>query len=616
LKVEPLSRFSDYEFEPFTGRILFRAPVPSLDANLNPISIRVTYEVDQGGDKFWVYGADGQVKLSPLWEVGGAAVRDENPLGVYGLYSANTTYRLGKKTFVIGEVARSDAAGIVGDAARVELRHQTDKTDARIYYGRAENTFSNSAAMLSGGRVEAGVKVSQKVTARDRLLAQAIDTETLGPQNGSRKGVTASIEHVFTNQMRLEVGGRYSTETATPASASTAAPPGLTPNEVRSARVKFTTPIPKLAKASLYGEYENDVVETENRLAAVGGEYQIRSKSRLYARYEFIDSIGGPFELNNLQSQNTTVVGLDTEYMKEGQLFNEYRMRDAISGREGEAATGLRNQWHVAEGVRLSTGFERVTPVIGDSRTEATAVTGGIEYTRNPNWKGTARLELRSAEANDSLLNTFGYARKLSRDWTFLGKTIVYLVDGKGPGGGDKTQARIQAGLAYRETKTDRWNALSKYEFKIEDDATQASVDLQRQVHILSLQANYQPTADWIFSGHYAGKLVFEKSNDQDNTYNAHLLSFRVIYELTKRWDVGLNTSALFSGDLRSAQYGIGPEVGFTIRNNLRLGVGYNVIGFHDRDLGAEDYTQKGVYLALRFKFDEELFGLGRKEGQ
>ena len=35
------------------------APVPSLDANLNPISIRVTYEVEQGGDKFWVYGVDG-----------------------------------------------------------------------------------------------------------------------------------------------------------------------------------------------------------------------------------------------------------------------------------------------------------------------------------------------------------------------------------------------------------------------------------------------------------------------------------------------------------------------------------------------------------------------------
>ena len=57
-------------------------------------------------------------------------------------------------------------------------------------------------------------------------------------------------------------------------------------------------------------------------------------------------SLTGPYGLNNQQRQNATVIGLNTEYAKEdGSLFSEYRVRDAISGGDAEAAMGLRNLW-------------------------------------------------------------------------------------------------------------------------------------------------------------------------------------------------------------------------------------------------------------------------------
>ncbi|MCX7872743.1 MAG: carboxypeptidase regulatory-like domain-containing protein, partial [Verrucomicrobiae bacterium] len=165
LKTEPMSRFTDYEFEPFTGRILFRKPIPSLDSNLNPIYIRVTYELDQGGSKFWVYGADAQVKVTKNIEVGGTAVRDENPFNRYELYSANTTLKLGKNTYIIGEVARSNDEIIgSGNAGRIELRHRDEKTDVRVYYGRSDVTFSNTTAMLTSGRIEGGAKITHRIT--------------------------------------------------------------------------------------------------------------------------------------------------------------------------------------------------------------------------------------------------------------------------------------------------------------------------------------------------------------------------------------------------------------------------------------------------------------------
>ena len=114
-------------------------------------------------------------------------------------------------------------------------------------------------------------------------------------------------------------------------------------------------------------------------------------------------------------------------------------------------------------------------------------------------------------------------------------------------------------------------------------------------------------------SSDLAGKPVFEQDAGHDDVYSAHLLGFRATYEITKRFDIGLNSQVLFNGDLRGAQYAIGPEIGFTVAKNLRFGIGYNVTGFNDRDLSAENYTQRGAYLALRLKFDESLFKFNRK---
>ena len=89
VSVRALQRLLDYSFEPFSGRIVLSTFLPSFDSALNPVSLRVSYEVDQGGAPFWVYGLDAQWHLLPQLEVGGSAVQDRNPLAPYELYSAN-----------------------------------------------------------------------------------------------------------------------------------------------------------------------------------------------------------------------------------------------------------------------------------------------------------------------------------------------------------------------------------------------------------------------------------------------------------------------------------------------------------------------------------------------
>ena len=94
----PLARLVDYSFEPFSGRIVLATFLPSVDEDLNPVSLRVTYEVDQGGEKFWVCGGDAQVKLGERVEVGGSAVgRHQRAGAATGWCSANATWRLGRR---------------------------------------------------------------------------------------------------------------------------------------------------------------------------------------------------------------------------------------------------------------------------------------------------------------------------------------------------------------------------------------------------------------------------------------------------------------------------------------------------------------------------------------
>ena len=72
----------------------------------------------------------------------------------------------------------------------------------------------------------------------------------------------------------------------------------------------------------------------------MGGEYRLGTQGRLYARHELISSLSGGNGLNDTQQRNTTVVGIEDEYMKDGRVFSEYRVRDAISATEAEAAIG------------------------------------------------------------------------------------------------------------------------------------------------------------------------------------------------------------------------------------------------------------------------------------
>jgi hypothetical protein len=347
------------------------------------------------------------------------------------------------------------AAGVdaEGFAARVEWRHSSTRLVARAFGAISDPGFINPASTLAGGRTEAGGRARLKITDGVSFIGEAIHSEDR-LTSGRRDGGLLTLEAKW-KPLVFEVGMRRATETGAPSQGTSAGiplfgsgsasgfgfgstdtridpvtgepivqpgfgpklsagpnPPVVESPDVMTVRAKVTFLIGK--RADVYGEAEQDVRSAERQVAAMGAQLKFSDKLKLYARHEFISSLDGPYALTDGQRSYNTVVGIASTYMKDADLFSEYRLDDAISGREAEAAIGLRNQWTLAKGVRLSTGFERVQSIAGVSRV-ATAASVGLDYTANTRLKTTGRLEWRKDSSSDSWLSTVGMRKAVTR---------------------------------------------------------------------------------------------------------------------------------------------------------------------------------------------------------
>jgi hypothetical protein len=689
VSVRPLVRLVDYTFEPFSGRVLLTGFLPAVDTDLNPVSLRVTYEVDQGGETFWVLGADGQWRLSTAFEVGGSYVTDRNPLAPYQLASGNITWRIAERTAIVAELAESRSTvntnpvniantpalinrsgEVAGQAARIELAHEGDRTDARVFIGKSSPVFNNPGAPLQGGRLELQAKGGFKLTEGLKLYGEALQSEDRQSGGGDRKAAGLGLNWRASERLTLDASLRRMQETVgtqgngllswpysqtsgltgsiasgsgggalgfgnqlldpatgLPVIQGSSLPPAVSSlapgRELSSTLLRLGAGYRLSDRVTLGGEIEGDVSGEERRRLALGADYLIAERTRLYGRWErqsgWVQQ-GGVSDVD--RSAGTLVAGIDTSYLRDTQVFSEYRLRDAISGRDVQLASGVRNLWNIAEGIRIHTAYEHLRVVSG-ATAPVRAISAGLDYAAHPLWRGSGRIELRRSgdigattdnERFDTTLVQLMLARKLDRDWTLLARNHTLATDYAARG--DVLQNRAQLGVAYRDTDTNRVNALAKIEHKLERDASNAAVGtLRSNAWIVSAHADHHPSRPWWMTGRVAAKWQKDRfENGVASDFRAMLLAGRLVYDITERWDIGALAATQF-GQNGARQHALGVEVGYLLRQNLWLSAGVNATGFAgDADLAGYEYTRQGVYIRLRFKFDENLFKGGDRE--
>ena len=170
-------------------------------------------------------------------------------------------------------------------------------------------------------------------------------------------------------------------------------------------------------------------------------------------------------------------------------------------------------------------------------------------------------------------------ARKLSRDWTLLSKN--YYQRNSPRSSPSQVQDRFWLGAAYRDTDTNHLNLLSRYEFRFEDlPGVAGLVGTRREVHTVSTHADWHPVRAWTLSGQHAAKLVQDRSESPLSRFMVQLLSGRVGYDVSSRVDLGVLASTMWSAKDGARRHAVGVEMGYQLRENMWLSVGYNMTGF------------------------------------
>nr|WP_317199027.1 hypothetical protein [uncultured Psychrobacter sp.] len=646
---ETLTRFADYEIDPISRSLFLKTPIASQDLDGNPIYIRVTVEVDEGGEDYFVGGIAAKQQINDKVSIGGSYVNSDDPLNKEELASVNSVIKFNDKLKLVAEYAMNkaenpnyqpsnqinadelDVQDADGDALRIELDYDDKKnTRAKAYYNDADEGFVTGASPLTAGRTESGIEITHLINDKKTALKlEGVRTEDHTTE-ASREGIQASIEQRLSKNVVGELGVRYYKQDATAASRNTqAATDTIDPTddtlfdddiinqsalngvstadkdiEGTTARARITARLPKLNNSLVFAEYEQDIDNSSRNATSIGGETPLSNLGRLYARHDLINSLSGSYGLDNTDERQRTVIGFDANYMKDGKVYSEYRMRDAISAREAEAAIGLKNKWYVQEGLTLNTLFERVESLEGEENNTATAAGIGVEYLAQEDYKASGRLEKRWGESSDTLLGSAGIAYRYTDDITLLAKDTYSRIDYDD---GDRTVNRFQLGAAYRDLNSNQLDMLAKLEYRLDDNNT-GDDTYRKDTTIWSWNGNYHPTRPLTLSGRYAGKFTEYEADGISSDNTAHAVYGRGLYDLSERWDVGLQAGTYWNDQADDLAYMLGAEVGYSPMTNLWLSLGYNFMGFEDDDIAYDDSTQQGAYFRLRFKFDEELF--------
>ena len=648
IRRDTLTRFADYEIDPISRSLYLKAPIASQDFDGNPIYLRVTVEVDEGGDSYWIGGMAARQQLHKKVAIGGSYIYSNDPLNKEQLASINSVITLNDKLKLVAEYAKNssetpnyqssnqiNAAELTandtkGNALRIEMNYDDKKnTRAKAYYNDADKGFVTGASPLTAGRTESGINVTHALASKKTAFKlEGIRSED-HTTNATINGIQASVEHRLSKNIVGEVGLRYYKQEA----ASTRAKQAATSvvditddtafndtiinqsalNSVKSpvkdiegatARARVTSRLPTLNNSLVFAEYEQDIDHSARNAASIGGETRLGKFGRLYARHDLINSLSGSYGLDDTDERQRTVIGFDATYMKDGKVYSEYRMHDAISAREAEAAIGLQNKWYVQKGLTINTLLERIESLEGEKDSTATAAGFGVEYLAKENYKASGRLEKRWGESSDTLLGSTGLAYRYNDEITLLAKDIYSRVDYDD---GHRTINRLQLGTAYRDYDSNQIDMLTKLEYRLDDNAT-GDDPYKKDTLVWSWSGNYHPTRPLTLSGHYAGKYSQSSVDDITSDNTAHALYGRGLYDISEHWDVGLQAGTYWNKQADNVAYMLGGEVGFIPMTNLWLSLGYNFMGFEDTDIAYEDTTQQGAYFRLRFKFDEDLF--------
>ncbi len=594
LSVKALSRHIDYEINYAAASITFREPILSKDADFNPIYIVAEYETRGVAEKELTAGGRMTATLfEDAVKVGATVVSRRENGDLEQLGAVDAVVRINETSSVRVEAGSSTG----GMAYLAEVQHATDTMEAVGYYRQqAANYGLGQSPLAQGGTRKTGVDVRQK-TGDDWSLVGTAYKESSMRDASERLYGDLRVEHRDDGRT-VFAGARYVDDTgATGASSSTQALlAGVT-------QALFDNKLDLTASTDLViGGDETTSYPTRHR---IGARYQVIEGVRLVAAHEMT-----PGEKGGEASQ----VGFEVEPWTGGRLgstLNQSKIGEA--GARTFAQYGMSQSLPIGDRWTVDASYDGASPVGGNgSATQSdstpsfvatgvqqkfSAVTAGATY-RDEVWSWNTRLEYRDS-ATDDRIGVLSNALRQVSDTTSVAAGLRAFretdVDGRAK---DMTEGRLAG--QHRPANGD-WIVLDKAVLRYEAD-DKAAVKSARVVNDLAV--SYDGANQWRGGAHYGAKYVTEKMSGDDTDGFVHVVGAEVSRRMTPEVDLGVRVEARQARGFETA-YSAGPAVGWAPVANTWVSVGYNIVGFHDRDFEEARYTRQGAYFTFRVKFDQ-----------
>lgn len=647
LNERPLVRNIDYDIDYANGTLIFREPILSRDSALNPQFIVATYEVSGIGER--VTNAGGRVR----WQdkegkirVAATAIHDETDNDTTNLGGVDIVFAPGIATEIRAEIAVSDsnakAANTGGDAGTssawlVEAEHHGNNIDV-LAYVREQN------ARFGIGQQNASEIGSRKIGAEGRLriyddlqLSVLTFQENFFETNARRRSTSGEIEY-RAQDTKLSAGiARASDRLADgQINRSTLAKLGASQSFLNN-KLELSAQ----SEFALGGQDDSIDFPSRHRF---GVRYSVRPDIQLIAGYEIADG-------ENIDSR-TARVGFDIAPWSGARITASGNQQDINEfGPRTFAAYGLAQSFRLNEkwsldfsldGNKTLNGFDNnqiinpAQPVAsggflasdGALTEDFTAVTSGATY-RGEKWSWVNRAEYRNAQTNDRYGLTSAILRQIS-EGVALGAAISYF-DANQEGGAQTKVIEGEISWAYRPSNS-RWSILDKTEFRsdsirnaiagnagpIGGAALTISGDAVSRRVINSISINYSPIAnndggnEFFERGEYSlfwgTRYVFDRFGEDDVEGWSNIIGADARFDISNIADIGGQGTVRIGANGSNIAYSGGPVLTVSPFKNSNISIGYNIVGFRDRDFEDARYTRSGPFLTFKLKFDQNSF--------
>ena len=580
--------FTDYSIDYGAGSILFKEPVPSFDAGMNPVIIVALYESNGTGSEFYTYGGRAAVRPWKGFEVGATAVREDRNLNSATLSGVDATLRLGNRLLVKAEAAETDTTVRgKGTAWKVEAEGApTGKTKVAAYYRDVAKEFENlSAQSAEPGTIKYGAKADYRPTPSTGFTADGYVQENT-TLDSKLTSLTGSVAHQR-DRITTEAGYRFlRDEKGTPGEAGTDS---------------------QMAYASVTDRFTDRVTGTlkHTQLLSSKGVGQYQTETAAGLEYRITDAIKAIVTENfqwTGEKRQATLFGLESRIAKSTVLTSRYEIENAASGQRMQSLIGLNHQWSPRKDIKLDGRAEWIDYLKGaNDAAEGIALALAAEYTPREDVKATGRGEVRFGQEETTTLFSLGAGVRLTPDLGLLAR--VNLWNASRDRGGAATYDAL-AGVAYRPKGVRSVYLLDTVRFVLERNEAAGMTSESKRL-ITSNEVSWRVDPRLTLMGKYAGKYAWESFEEKAFGIYTDLAIAGATYDVTDGWDVSAQARLMNQYGMGAHELSAVARTGYRIVKNLYAGAGYNFARLNDRDLSGAGWQSHGPFIELKVKFDE-----------